>query len=118
MDSKGRVGKDRALAVAKEVGTDMSRLAKDMESTETRAMIEETMRIGDALKLQGTPAFIVGEEIIFGAVWHRASAGIGQRHAPVRQGELRLSVPARSDRNRPEFVADSPECRGNDARPC
>ncbi len=26
------------------------------------------MRIGDALKLQGTPAFIVGEEIIFGAV--------------------------------------------------
>ncbi len=68
MDSKGRVGKDRALAVAKEVGADMSRLAKDMESTETRAMIEETMRIGDALKLQGTPAFIVGEEIIFGAV--------------------------------------------------
>jgi protein-disulfide isomerase len=39
-----------------------------MQSAEVRAAIEETMRIGDALKLQGTPAFIVGDEIIFGAV--------------------------------------------------
>jgi protein-disulfide isomerase len=26
------------------------------------------MRIGESLKLQGTPAFVVGDEIIFGAV--------------------------------------------------
>ncbi|MCP8939552.1 DsbA family protein [Alsobacter sp. SYSU M60028] len=68
MESRGRVGKDRAMAVAKETGADMTRLAKDMESVETRGIIEEAMRIGDALRLQGTPAFILGEDIIFGAV--------------------------------------------------
>jgi protein-disulfide isomerase len=39
-----------------------------MESPEVRAIVEETMQIADVLKLQGTPAFVVGDEIIFGAV--------------------------------------------------
>lgn len=68
MDSRGRVGKERAMQVAKEAGVDMGRLAKDVDSVDTRGFIEESMRIGDALKLQGTPAFIVGDEIVFGAV--------------------------------------------------
>lgn len=68
MESKGRVGKDRALAVAKDLGLDTAKLQKDMESPETRAAVEETMKIGDSLKLQGTPAFIVGDEIVFGSV--------------------------------------------------
>lgn len=68
LDGRGRVGKERALAVAKEFGADTARLEKDMQSAEVRAALEETMRIADALKLQGTPAFVVGDEIIFGAV--------------------------------------------------
>ncbi len=68
LESRGRVGKDRVLAVAKEMGADMARLQKDLESPETRAAVEETMRFADALRLQGTPAFVVGKEVIFGAV--------------------------------------------------
>ena len=68
LDGRGRVGKERALAVAKEFGADTARLEKDMQSADVRAALEETMRIADALKLQGTPAFVVGDEIIFGAV--------------------------------------------------
>lgn len=68
LDQRGRVGKEKAIAVAKEFGADPAKLEKDMQSAEVRAAVEETMRIGDALKLQGTPAFIVGDEIIFGAV--------------------------------------------------
>jgi protein-disulfide isomerase len=68
LDGRGRVGKERAIAVAKEFGADPAKLEKDMQSPETRAALEETMRIADALKLQGTPAFVVGDEIIFGAV--------------------------------------------------
>jgi protein-disulfide isomerase len=68
LESKGRVGKDKALAVAKDMGLDTAKLQKDMDSAETRAAIEETMKVGDSLKLQGTPAFIVGDEIIFGSV--------------------------------------------------
>ncbi len=68
LESRGRIGKDRVFAVAKEMGADMVRLQKDLESAETRAAVEETMRFADALRLQGTPAFVVGKEVIFGAV--------------------------------------------------
>jgi protein-disulfide isomerase len=68
LESKGRVGKDRAMSVAKDLGLDLAKLQKDMDSPDTRAAIEETMKIGDRLKLQGTPAFVVGDEIIFGSV--------------------------------------------------
>jgi protein-disulfide isomerase len=68
MESKGRVGKDRAMALAKEFGVDQAKLSKDMESPDTRAAIQETMEIGDTLKLQGTPAFVIGDEVVFGAV--------------------------------------------------
>jgi protein-disulfide isomerase len=68
MESKGRIGKDRALQVAKEFGADPVRLARDMDSPEVKAAVEETMQIADTLKLQGTPAFIIGDEIIFGSV--------------------------------------------------
>ena len=68
LESRGRIGKDRVFAVAKEMGADMARLQKDLESPETRAAVEETMRFADALRLQGTPAFVVGKEVIFGAV--------------------------------------------------
>lgn len=68
LESKGRVGKERALAIAKEAGADPAKLAKDLESPEIRASLEETMRVADALKLQGTPAFVVGDDVIFGAV--------------------------------------------------
>jgi protein-disulfide isomerase len=68
LDQRGRIGKEKVIAVAKEFGADPAKIEKDMQSPEVRAAIEETMRIADALKLQGTPAFIVGNEIIFGAV--------------------------------------------------
>jgi protein-disulfide isomerase len=68
LETKGKIGKERALQVAREVGADQARLIKDLESVEVQGAIEEAMRIGDALKLQGTPAFILGDEIIFGVV--------------------------------------------------
>jgi protein-disulfide isomerase len=68
MDSKGRIGKERAVQVAKELGIDMAKLDKDISSKETRLALEETMRIADQLKIQGTPAFVIGDEVVFGAV--------------------------------------------------
>jgi protein-disulfide isomerase len=68
MESRGQVNGERALAVAKEMGLDMARIQKDMESDEVRAALEENMNLGDKLGLTGTPAFVVGEEIIAGAV--------------------------------------------------
>lgn len=72
LESKGRVGKDRALAVAKDLGADLGKLGKDMDSTDTKSLINETMTIADALRLQGTPAYVVGNEVVFGAVGYDA----------------------------------------------
>jgi protein-disulfide isomerase len=68
MGVRGRVNGAKALEVAKEQGANLDQVRKDMESAETRAAIEETVVLGDRLGLTGTPAFIIADEIVFGAV--------------------------------------------------
>jgi protein-disulfide isomerase len=68
MDSRGRVNGERALAVAKEMGLDMARLQKDLGGADVRNALQENMGLGDKLGLTGTPAFVIGDEIIPGAV--------------------------------------------------
>jgi protein-disulfide isomerase len=68
METRGRVNGERALAVAKEMGLDMARLQKDLDHAEVRTALQENMMLGDKLGLTGTPAFVVGDEVIFGAV--------------------------------------------------
>ena len=68
MDSRGRVNAERAMAVAREMGVDVARLQKDMEGAEVRNALQENMALGDRLSLTGTPAFVIGETVIPGAV--------------------------------------------------
>lgn len=72
MATKGRVNGAKALEVAKEAGADIERLKKDMDSAQTKAVIEDTVALGDRLGLTGTPAFIVADEVVFGAVGQAA----------------------------------------------
>jgi protein-disulfide isomerase len=64
----GPVGKTEALAVAKELGLDMDRLAKDMDGKDVETGLKETMDMADALQINGTPSFVVGQEVVVGAV--------------------------------------------------
>ena len=66
--SHGPVGKAEALAVAKELGLDMDKLARDMESPEVKAGLQEAMQLADALQINGTPTFVVGQDLVVGAV--------------------------------------------------
>lgn len=66
--SHGPVGKAEALAVAKELGLDMDRLNKDMESPEIKTGLDEVMRLADELQINGTPTFVVGQDLVVGAV--------------------------------------------------
>jgi protein-disulfide isomerase len=68
LGSHGPVGKAEALAVAKEMGVDMDRLNKDMENPDVTAGLEEVMHMADALQINGTPSFVVGQEVVVGAV--------------------------------------------------
>ena len=68
LGSRGQVGKAQALAVAKEVGADMARLEKDIATPQTRAVLQDVMKIADKLQLTGTPTFVLADEVIVGAV--------------------------------------------------
>jgi protein-disulfide isomerase len=68
LESRGRVNGERAMSVAKEMGVDMAKVQKDMEGADVRNALQENMALGDKLSLTGTPAFIIGEAIIPGAV--------------------------------------------------
>ena len=65
---RGRVNGERAFAVAKEMGLDVGRLEGHGERRRSATALQENMGLGDKLGLSGTPAFIVGDEIIPGAV--------------------------------------------------
>jgi protein-disulfide isomerase len=68
LGSHGPIGKAEALAVAKDLGLDMDRLAKDMESSDVKAGLAETMQLADALQINGTPTFVLGKDLVVGAV--------------------------------------------------
>ncbi len=68
LGGRGPADKARALAVAKEVGFDMARIEKDMDSDEVKKTIDEDMKLADALGVNGTPSYVVGNEVVVGAV--------------------------------------------------
>jgi protein-disulfide isomerase len=68
LGGRGQADKARALAVAKDVGFDMARIEKDMESPEVKATIDENMKLADALGVNGTPSYVVGDQVVVGAV--------------------------------------------------
>jgi protein-disulfide isomerase len=68
LSGRGAADKTRALAVAKEVGLDVARIEKDMGSDEVKAQLEESFKLAEALGLNGTPSYVVGSDVVVGAV--------------------------------------------------
>jgi protein-disulfide isomerase len=68
LGGRGQADKARALAVAKEVGADMQRLEKDMASAEIKLALQESMKLAEAFSIQGTPSYVIGDEVLVGAV--------------------------------------------------
>jgi protein-disulfide isomerase len=55
-------------ALAANVGLDTERLAQDMKDPAIDAIIKKNRELAEALKIEGTPAFIIGDELVPGAV--------------------------------------------------
>ena len=68
LGSRGQVGKEQALTVAKEAGADMDRLEKDLAAAGATTGIDESTQLAKALQLNGTPTFVIGQEVVIGAV--------------------------------------------------
>jgi protein-disulfide isomerase len=74
LSGRGQVDKARALAVAKEIGLDMARLEKDLKSDEIAKTLDESMKLAEALGMNGTPSYVIGKDIVVGAVGLQALA--------------------------------------------
>ena len=68
LGGRGQADKARALAAAKEAGFDMAKLEKDMASDEVRASLEESLKLAEKLGLNGTPSYVIGQNVVVGAV--------------------------------------------------
>ena len=54
--------------MAKEAGFDVARIEKDMASEEVKGQLEESFKLAETLGLNGTPSYVVGNEVVVGAV--------------------------------------------------
>lgn len=66
--AKGELTNEQILQIAKDVGLDAHKLAADMENPEWLAIIERNRALASDLGITGTPAFVVGMELVPGAV--------------------------------------------------
>lgn len=68
LSTKDRLNNDLTLKIAADSGYDVERLKKDMAAPEISRMLEANADLADALGINGTPAFIVGDNLAPGAI--------------------------------------------------
>jgi len=68
MEFNGKLDRDRILEIAASVGLDVPQLQKDMEDPKLKQIIDRNMALASALGVRGTPAFVVGNQFVPGAV--------------------------------------------------
>ena len=56
------------MRIAESVGLDVKQLEVDMESPEVDAMVKRTFDLAQKLSINGTPAFILGNQVVRGFV--------------------------------------------------
>jgi protein-disulfide isomerase len=68
MDFKGKVTNDDVRRLAAQVGLDVAQLERDMESPAVIDEINRNVELGETIGVRGTPAFVIGDELIPGAI--------------------------------------------------
>ncbi len=82
MAASGPLTMPAILQLARKAGLDAAKLRLAMEAPEIRATIERNRALADALGITGTPAFVVGTELVPGAVdLHALKALVSQARA-------------------------------------
>jgi len=66
--TRGQIGRAQAIEAAREAGADIAQLEKDMKSADIRKGLEEIREITEQLSLSGTPSWVIGREVVVGAV--------------------------------------------------
>jgi protein-disulfide isomerase len=68
MAAKGEITEDTVYRVAGSVGLDVDRLKPDMAAPQIEAALKANQALAEALDIRGTPGFVVGDQIVPGAI--------------------------------------------------
>ncbi|MBT1154254.1 DsbA family protein [Aminobacter anthyllidis] len=65
---EGRAGEDGAIKLALELGADEAKLREAMKDPEIGEAFNRTYDLANKLQISGTPSYVVGNEVVFGAL--------------------------------------------------
>ncbi len=68
MKSSGKFDEKTLLDMGKRIGIDPKKLKKEMASTDITKQLDDTRQLADEMGVRGTPALVVGDEMLPGAV--------------------------------------------------
>ena len=68
MEFGGKLDRDKIMQIAGSVGLDVAQLQKDMEDPKLKEIIDHNMALASALGVRGTPAFVIGDQFVPGAI--------------------------------------------------
>jgi protein-disulfide isomerase len=66
MEHRGALNRDAVLRIATAVGLDTKRLVADLAAPEVERVIQRNFSLAEALRLNGTPSFVIGETVLRG----------------------------------------------------
>lgn len=67
MQVRGTVDEAQVLGLAAKTGVDVERMKADMRNPAIQAAIDKNLELAQALRINGTPGFVIGEQILRGA---------------------------------------------------
>ncbi|WP_336056448.1 DsbA family protein [Nitratireductor sp. CH_MIT9313-5] len=63
-----RADESAAMTIAKDLGADDAALREAMKDPQIMASFSDTFELANALQITGTPSYVVGKEVVFGAL--------------------------------------------------
>jgi protein-disulfide isomerase len=68
MSVPGKLTEEDAFKMAEQVGLDMDQLRSDMDDPAIEEMLQRNVALAQALQINGTPGFVIGDQVVRGAI--------------------------------------------------
>lgn len=68
MGARGRLSESKVMSIAADVGLNVDRLREDMKDAKIETYLDETLQLANSLGIRGTPALIIGNTLVRGAI--------------------------------------------------
>ncbi|MBX3596249.1 MAG: DsbA family protein [Rhizobiaceae bacterium] len=79
---KGRATEESAVSIAVALGADEAALRAEMQKPEVIAALQKNFELADRLQITGTPSYVIGDEVVFGALGEQI---LSQKIAAARE---------------------------------